>query len=190
MGSLRRPCFWLQLRAAHRRLCPLLQGLTTAIRGLSVLGLPIYITETGVADAGDSLRPQMIQTYMAEVRAVVGGWVRECALWVCGCWGRGGICEVGWGGGVRGSEFVRRCDGVCCGYGWRSAVACPFGGPVPWHSANSLLSMHSPSNMHGLACTHLSTTPLPLISLFSYTHLYGLYRRLRRRCRRGTTCGA
>jgi hypothetical protein len=33
------------------------------------VGVPIYITETGVADTGDERRAIMIQTYMEQARA-------------------------------------------------------------------------------------------------------------------------
>ena len=38
-----------------------------AVHHLSQLGVPLYITETGVADTGDERRPIMIETYMAQV---------------------------------------------------------------------------------------------------------------------------
>jgi hypothetical protein len=38
-----------------------------AVDFMSRLGVPMYITETGVADAGDERRPVMIQTYMEQV---------------------------------------------------------------------------------------------------------------------------
>lgn len=59
------------------------QGLMTAFEGVSKLGVPIYITETGVADKGDSLRPQMIETYMSQIEtAVQAGYdVRGVMYW-------------------------------------------------------------------------------------------------------------
>lgn len=63
------------------RKCRYAEGLLLAIHHLSKLGAPIYITETGVADAGDELRPVMIQTYMEQVGR---GWLcereRACGL--------------------------------------------------------------------------------------------------------------
>lgn len=47
------------------------EGLAVALKGVAVLGVPIYITETGVADKGDSIRPQMIQSYMSAVEEAV-----------------------------------------------------------------------------------------------------------------------
>ena len=47
------------------------EGLLQAVHGVSRLGIPIYITETGVADAGDSVRPQFIQSYMAAIEEAV-----------------------------------------------------------------------------------------------------------------------
>ena len=47
------------------------EGLLTAVAGVSQLGVPIYITETGVADDGDALRPQCIQSYMSAVEEAV-----------------------------------------------------------------------------------------------------------------------
>lgn len=47
------------------------EGLLVALKGVSTLGIPIYITETGVADKGDSIRPQMIQSYMATIEKAV-----------------------------------------------------------------------------------------------------------------------
>lgn len=59
------------------------EGLLTAIHGVSELGIPIYITETGVADAGDSIRPKMIQSYMSTLeKAVEMGYdVRGLMYW-------------------------------------------------------------------------------------------------------------
>ena len=58
--------------------CRYPEGLLVAVHHMSKLGVPIYITETGVADAGDELRPLMIQSYMEEVRGGRGwggeGW--------------------------------------------------------------------------------------------------------------------
>jgi hypothetical protein len=48
------------------------QGLYTAIKDASILGLPMYITETGLADEKDRIRAQCVRTYFAEVR----GWVQ------------------------------------------------------------------------------------------------------------------
>ena len=42
-------------------------GLLVALDEVSRLGIPIYITETGVADAGDEVRPVMIESYMSKV---------------------------------------------------------------------------------------------------------------------------
>lgn len=47
------------------------EGLLLAVHGVSSLGVPIYITETGVADDGDALRPQCIQSYMSAVEEAV-----------------------------------------------------------------------------------------------------------------------
>jgi len=47
------------------------EGLLVACHRIGTLGIPIYITETGVADAGDALRPQMIQSYMAAIEEAV-----------------------------------------------------------------------------------------------------------------------
>ena len=44
-------------------------GLSLALRGAGALGVPLYITETGIADAGDARRALLIDAYMAEVRA-------------------------------------------------------------------------------------------------------------------------
>jgi beta-glucosidase/6-phospho-beta-glucosidase/beta-galactosidase len=43
-------------------------GLSIALQGASALGVPLYITETGIADAGDARRALMVDSYMAEVR--------------------------------------------------------------------------------------------------------------------------
>ena len=32
--------------------------------------MPIYVTETGIADASDTLRPRLIETYYEQARAV------------------------------------------------------------------------------------------------------------------------
>ena len=37
------------------------------IKALSKIGVPIYITETGIADAKEDRRPEFFQTYFAEV---------------------------------------------------------------------------------------------------------------------------
>lgn len=47
------------------------EGMLHAIHTISELGMPIYITETGVADAGDAVRPVMIQQYMEKVEEAV-----------------------------------------------------------------------------------------------------------------------
>jgi hypothetical protein len=47
--------------------CRYAEGLVEAVDFMSRLGVPMYITETGVADAGDERRPVMIQTYMEQV---------------------------------------------------------------------------------------------------------------------------
>ncbi|KAL4538341.1 hypothetical protein Ndes2437B_g01352 [Nannochloris sp. 'desiccata'] len=47
------------------------EGLLLAVHGVSQLGVPIYITETGVADDGDSVRPQFIQSYMSAIEEAV-----------------------------------------------------------------------------------------------------------------------
>lgn len=59
------------------------EGLFTALKGCSALEVPIYITETGVADKGDDIRPVMIQTYMSAVeQAVRAGFdVRGVLFW-------------------------------------------------------------------------------------------------------------
>ena len=48
------------------------EGLLEVIHRISTsLDIPIYITETGVADRGDKVRPIMIQTYMSAVEEAV-----------------------------------------------------------------------------------------------------------------------
>lgn len=48
------------------------EGLLQAVDRITTqLEIPIYITETGVADHGDRVRPIMIQSYMAAVEEVV-----------------------------------------------------------------------------------------------------------------------
>ena len=57
-------------------LCRYPAGLVPAVHHLSQLGVPLYITETGVADSGDERRPPMIESYMEQV----GGRARGPAL--------------------------------------------------------------------------------------------------------------
>lgn len=47
------------------------EGLVVAVHHMCKLGVPVYITETGVADINDDRRPQMINSYMAEVERAV-----------------------------------------------------------------------------------------------------------------------
>lgn len=42
----------------------MLQG----IKALSDIGKPIYITETGIANEKEDLKPQFFETYFAQVR--------------------------------------------------------------------------------------------------------------------------
>lgn len=58
-------------------------GMYESIKEASVMGVPIYITETGIADRGDSLRGRMIQEYYFQVlRAVNDGYdVRGIYFW-------------------------------------------------------------------------------------------------------------
>ena len=95
---------------------------------MSRLGVPIYITETGVADQGDALRPQMIEGYMAAVEDIVrrGYDLRGIMYWSLvdnfgGCcsssssrgawvWGGGGEGEGG--GGARGVGRGRKDEGA------------------------------------------------------------------------------
>lgn len=49
------------------------EGLFKALDGIKPLGIPIYITETGVADKGDDVRPVMIQTYMSAIEQAIRG---------------------------------------------------------------------------------------------------------------------
>lgn len=44
------------------------EGFYEAIRGVSVLGKPIYVTETGIADATDAHRPYFINSHVDQVR--------------------------------------------------------------------------------------------------------------------------
>lgn len=46
-------------------------GLSLALQGAGALGVPLYITETGIADAGDTRRALLIDAYMAEVEKAV-----------------------------------------------------------------------------------------------------------------------
>ncbi len=48
-------------------------GLVEALRGVAagLPGVPIYITETGCADKGDTVRPVMIESYMKKVEEAV-----------------------------------------------------------------------------------------------------------------------
>ncbi|EFN55966.1 hypothetical protein CHLNCDRAFT_145286 [Chlorella variabilis] len=59
------------------------EGLVLAVHHMSKLGVPIYITETGVADVGDERRPLMLQSYMEQVeRAVQMGYdLRGIMYW-------------------------------------------------------------------------------------------------------------
>lgn len=54
-----------------------LQGLMAAVQGMSRLGVPIYITETGVADVKDERRALMIDTYFKQVAAGGGSEGRD-----------------------------------------------------------------------------------------------------------------
>ncbi len=59
------------------------EGLFTALDGIKPLGIPVYITETGVADKGDAVRPVMIQTYMSAIeQAIRAGYdIRGVLYW-------------------------------------------------------------------------------------------------------------
>ncbi|KAI8104603.1 hypothetical protein M9434_003157 [Picochlorum sp. BPE23] len=59
------------------------EGIFKALEGISVLNIPIYITETGVADSGDSVRPVMIQTYMSAIEQAIraGHDIRGVLYW-------------------------------------------------------------------------------------------------------------
>jgi beta-glucosidase len=59
------------------------EGLYRALRRVAWLGLPIYVTETGLPDADDDQRPQFILGHLAAVhRAIAGGAdVRGVFLW-------------------------------------------------------------------------------------------------------------
>ncbi len=58
-------------------------GLYRALRRVARLGLPIYITETGLPDADDNQRPQFILDHLAAVHQVIaeGIDVRGVFLW-------------------------------------------------------------------------------------------------------------
>jgi len=43
------------------------EGLFDALDGISTLGIPVYITETGCADKGDTVRPVMIESYFSAI---------------------------------------------------------------------------------------------------------------------------
>ena len=47
------------------------EGLLMAVHGVSKLGVPIYITETGAADTGDDVRAECVQSYMAAIEEAV-----------------------------------------------------------------------------------------------------------------------
>lgn len=68
-------------------------GLRDAIEDVSSLGVPIYITETGVADKGDELRPVVIQTYFEQVCGGFVVWLRDRWVWVFELGLVGGRCE-------------------------------------------------------------------------------------------------
>jgi beta-glucosidase len=59
------------------------QGLYRALLRVARLGLPIYITETGLPDADDSRRPQFILEHLAAVHRAIeaGADVRGVFLW-------------------------------------------------------------------------------------------------------------
>lgn len=59
------------------------EGLFTALEGIKPLGIPVYITETGVADKGDAVRPVMIQTYMSAIEQAIraGHDIRGVLYW-------------------------------------------------------------------------------------------------------------
>ncbi len=58
-------------------------GLHRALRRVARLGLPIYITETGLPDADDDQRPQYILDHLAAVHRAIGEGidVRGVFLW-------------------------------------------------------------------------------------------------------------
>jgi beta-glucosidase/6-phospho-beta-glucosidase/beta-galactosidase len=47
------------------------EGLLMAVHAVSKLGVPIYITETGAADAGDDVRAECVESYMAAIEESV-----------------------------------------------------------------------------------------------------------------------
>jgi beta-glucosidase/6-phospho-beta-glucosidase/beta-galactosidase len=59
------------------------EGIFKALEGIGVLDIPIYITETGVADSGDAVRPVMIQTYMSAIEQAIraGHDIRGVLYW-------------------------------------------------------------------------------------------------------------
>jgi beta-glucosidase len=59
------------------------EGMYRAIQDLSHIGVPIYITETGLADAKDNRRAQMIRSYAYAIsKAIADGYdVRGCYYW-------------------------------------------------------------------------------------------------------------
>lgn len=59
------------------------EGLFKALEGIQPLGIPVYITETGVADKGDEVRPVMIQTYMSAIEQAIraGHDIRGVLYW-------------------------------------------------------------------------------------------------------------
>lgn len=101
-----------------------------AVHHMSKLGVPIYITETGVADVGDERRPLMLQSYMEQVeRAVQMGYdLRGIMYWTLVDnfeWGFGFSMRVRWlvcgrhdigGGGISG----------CCGCAARTGLGPRF----------------------------------------------------------------
>lgn len=58
------------------------EGFYEAIRGVSVLGKPIYITETGIADLTDLKRPEFIRSHIEQVSKdiVMQYWCCICGL--------------------------------------------------------------------------------------------------------------
>ena len=90
------------IRSSQPPTCSYPEGLLLAIHHLSAVSVPIYITETGVADRGDALRAEMIDGYMAQVggAGLVGpgppAWLVRSAGRLLG-------------GGVREGAAARRC---------------------------------------------------------------------------------
>ncbi len=59
------------------------EGMYLAIKLLGKLNVPIIITETGVSDADDTIRPEMIRTYLYAISKAIeeGADVRGCFYW-------------------------------------------------------------------------------------------------------------